>query len=151
MSIPQRNETSFLQVLSKFSNRMRMKSPKWSKVRTVRLQMSTIGENPSFVYVVCRTMQQKMMWHVFSTVWRWKMFRQEFFNVFFLRILGLEIAQNGIHISSSKSVGEAFVAFMNMDTAQRALNSNRMQMANRSIFMMNRKKRRKNVFCFSFF
>lgn len=79
------------------------------------------------------------------------MFRQEFFNVFFLRILGLEIAQNGIHISSSKSVGEAFVAFMNMDTAQRALNSNRMQMANRSIFMMNRKKRRKNVFCFSFF
>lgn len=46
---------------------------------------------------------------------------------------GLKIAQNGIHISSSKSVGEAFVAFMNMDTAQRALNSNRMQMANRYI------------------
>ncbi|CAF4780062.1 unnamed protein product, partial [Rotaria socialis] len=44
---------------------------------------------------------------------------------------GLDIAQNGIHISSSKPAGEAFVAFVNMDNALRALEFNRMNMGHR--------------------
>ncbi|CAF3328663.1 unnamed protein product [Rotaria socialis] len=46
---------------------------------------------------------------------------------------GLDIAQNGIHISSSKPAGEAFVAFVNMDNALRALEFNRMNMGHRYI------------------
>ncbi|CAF1076500.1 unnamed protein product [Rotaria sordida] len=46
---------------------------------------------------------------------------------------GLDIAQNGVHISSSKPAGEAFVAFMNMDNALRALEFNRMNMGHRYI------------------
>ncbi|CAF0819054.1 unnamed protein product [Rotaria sp. Silwood1] len=46
---------------------------------------------------------------------------------------GLDIAQNGVHISSSKPAGEAFVAFVNMDNALRALEFNRMNMGHRYI------------------
>ena len=46
-------------------------------------------------------------------------------------LVGLDIAQNGVHISSSKPAGEAFVAFMNMDNALRALEFNRMNMGHR--------------------
>jgi hypothetical protein len=46
-------------------------------------------------------------------------------------LVGLDIAQNGVHISSSKPAGEAFVAFVNMDNALRALEFNRMNMGHR--------------------
>jgi hypothetical protein len=46
-------------------------------------------------------------------------------------LVGLDIAQNGVHISSSKPAGEAFVAFTNMDNALRALEFNRMNMGHR--------------------
>ncbi|CAF0860294.1 unnamed protein product [Adineta ricciae] len=46
---------------------------------------------------------------------------------------GLDIAQNGVHISSSKPAGEAFVAFANMDNALRAMEFNRMNMGHRYI------------------
>lgn len=46
---------------------------------------------------------------------------------------GLDIAQNGVHISASKPAGEAFVAFANMDTALRALDFNRMTIGHRYI------------------
>jgi hypothetical protein len=46
-------------------------------------------------------------------------------------LVGLDIAQNGVHISSSKPAGEAFVAFTNMDNALRALEYNRMNMGHR--------------------
>ena len=49
----------------------------------------------------------------------------------FPHLVGLDIAQNGVHISSSKPAGEAFVAFMNMDNALRALEFNRMNMGHR--------------------
>ena len=54
--------------------------------------------------------------------------------VYFLglnHLVGLDIAQNGVHISSSKPAGEAFVAFTNMDNALRALEYNRMNMGHR--------------------
>lgn len=47
------------------------------------------------------------------------------------RLVGLHIAQNGVHISSSKPTGEAFVAFTNMDNAHRALDFNRKNMGHR--------------------
>ena len=46
-------------------------------------------------------------------------------------LVGLDIAQNGVHISSSKPAGEAFVAFTNMDNALRALEFNRRNMGHR--------------------
>ena len=46
-------------------------------------------------------------------------------------LVGLDIAQNGVHISSSKPAGEAFVAFMNMDNAHRALGFNRKNIGHR--------------------
>ncbi|UJR09988.1 hypothetical protein I4U23_014212 [Adineta vaga] len=46
---------------------------------------------------------------------------------------GLDIAQNGVHISSSKPAGEAFVAFANMDNALRAMEFNRMNIGHRYI------------------
>jgi hypothetical protein len=56
-----------------------------------------------------------------------------FFDLFLglPHLVGLDIAQNGVHISSSKPAGEAFVAFMNMDNALRALEFNRMNMGHR--------------------
>ena len=47
------------------------------------------------------------------------------------QLVGLDIAQNGVHISSSKPAGEAFVAFTNMDNALRALDFNRKNMGHR--------------------
>jgi len=46
---------------------------------------------------------------------------------------GLDIAQNGVHISASKPAGEAFVAFTNMNNALRALEYNRKNMGRRYI------------------
>ncbi|CAF0792341.1 unnamed protein product [Didymodactylos carnosus] len=46
---------------------------------------------------------------------------------------GLEIAENGIHISNSKPAGEGFVAFVNMENAQRALGFNRKNIGHRYI------------------
>lgn len=48
-------------------------------------------------------------------------------------LVGLDIAQNGVHISSSKPAGEAFVAFTNMNNALRALEYNRKNMGRRYI------------------
>jgi hypothetical protein len=58
----------------------------------------------------------------------------DYIFVYFLglnHLVGLDIAQNGVHISSSKPAGEAFVAFTNMDNALRALEFNRMNMGHR--------------------
>lgn len=55
-------------------------------------------------------------------------------HLFFLglnHLVGLDIAQNGVHISSSKPAGEAFVAFTNMNNALRALEYNRKNMGRR--------------------
>ncbi|CAF0778289.1 unnamed protein product, partial [Didymodactylos carnosus] len=46
---------------------------------------------------------------------------------------GLQIADNGIHISSSKPAGEAFVCFKSMDQAQRGIDCNRNHLGHRYI------------------
>ncbi len=59
-------------------------------------------------------------------------------------LVGLDIAQNGVHISSSKPAGEAFVAFMNMDNALRALEFNRMNMGHRYGKLREREREKTN-------
>lgn len=121
---------------------------------------TTTGENPSCAYAVCPTMPAKMTWSHFSLVCRqvvgWdekrRITRQGHFSldlslssVFskqekcyisclllgLTHLVGLQVAQNGVHISSSKPAGEAFVAFTTMDNALRALDFNRKNMGHR--------------------